>query len=99
MQRGTIQTMTSGTPTTDTSADALAVQLDCLRRMSPHERLAKAFAWSGDLRKMSFEAIRRRHPTLNDDEVRLRFIELIYGKELADAVRLWQTSPEPEVPQ
>ena len=74
----------------------MAVQLECLRRLTPHERLAKAFAWSRDIREMSFAAIRRRHPTLNDDEVRLRFIELIYGKDLAEEVRRWQTSTDLE---
>jgi hypothetical protein len=90
--------MTSTTPTTDTTPDALAVQLDCLRRMSPHDRLSKTFAWSRDIREMTFRAIRRRNPTLDENGVRLRFIELVYGKELADEVRQWQTSAATEAP-
>lgn len=39
---------------------------------------------------MAFDAIRRRHPEYTEDEVRLRFIELTYGKALADDVRRWQ---------
>ena len=61
---------------TDTSDEALAVQLDCLRRMTPQERLRRACAWSGQVRRMAFDAIRRRHPDYSEDEVRLKFIEL-----------------------
>jgi hypothetical protein len=75
--------------TTDTSEDALAVQLDGFRRMSPGERIDKMCRLSADLRKMAMDAIRRRHPTFNDGEVRLKFIELTYGKELSEAVRLY----------
>ena len=90
--------MTSGNSTSDASADALAAQLDCLRRMSPHERLSRSLAWSLDIREMAFKAIRRRHPTLDEGEVRLRFIELVYGKGLADEVRRWQISAGRRVP-
>ncbi|MEQ9406370.1 MAG: hypothetical protein RIK87_01540 [Fuerstiella sp.] len=76
--------------TTDTSADAEAVQLELLRQMTPQERLQKACDLSTQLRKMAFDAIRRRHPDYSEDEVRLKFIEVTYGKQLADDVRHWQ---------
>ena len=82
--------MEPGETGTDTSSEARTVQLGCLRRMTPHERLRMAMGWSGQLRRMSFAAIRRRHPDLDEDEVRLQFIELMYGKTLADDVRRWQ---------
>ena len=73
--------------TTDTSATAMEVQLDCLRRMSPRERIQKTVAMSTRLRNMALDAIRRRHPELADAEVRLMFIEHTYGKTLADGIR------------
>jgi hypothetical protein len=79
----------------DTSAEALTVQLDCLRRMTPQERLRRACAWSGQIRRMAFAAIRRRHPEYSEDDVRLRFIELTYCKALADEVRDWQAEHRP----
>ena len=82
---------------TDTSPEALAVQLDCLRKMSPHERLEKAFAWSGGLRQMAFAAIWRRHPEFDEAEIRLHFISLTYGRELADDVRRHQVSKSEEI--
>jgi hypothetical protein len=36
---------------------------------------------------MARNAIRRRHPDWSEDEVRLKFIELTYGAELAREVR------------
>ena len=44
---------------------------------------------------MAFDAIRRRHPDYSEDEVRLKFIELTYGKSLADEVRDWQAERRP----
>ena len=73
--------------TTDTSDEALAVQLEGLRRMSPTERVNKMCKLSASLRRMAKDAIRRRHPEFDESEVRLKFIELTYGKELADSVR------------
>ena len=77
----------------DTSDEALAVQLECLRQMNPQERLRRACAWSGQVRRMAFDAIRRRHPEFSEGDVRLLFIELTYGQAMADEVRDWQREP------
>ena len=74
----------------DTSPEAYAVQLELMRRMSPVQRLRKTFALSQQVKRMSMDAIRRRHPEFDEDAVRLKFIELTYGKDLADDVRRWQ---------
>jgi len=76
--------------TSDTSRDALAVQLDCLRRMTPQRRIEQMCAMSRQVRRMAFAAIRRWHPEYTEDEVQLRFIELTYEKDLADEVRRWK---------
>ena len=73
--------------TTDTSDEAWAVQLEGFRRMSPTERVGKMCKLSASLRRMAMDAICRRHPEFDESEVRLKFIELTYGKELADSVR------------
>lgn len=80
--------MTMPSDLSDTSEEALAVQLESLRRMTPHERLRRACAWSGHVRRMALDAIRRRHSEYSEDDVRLTFIELSYGKTLADEVRV-----------
>jgi hypothetical protein len=73
--------------TTDTSVEAEAIQLELLRRMSPADRIAKMCNLSASLRRMAFDAIRSLYPDLDESEVRLKFIESTYGKELAAEVR------------
>ena len=82
--------MTTPAYTTDTSDEAARIQLDGLRRMTPQRRIAKTCEMSQRVRKMAFDAIRRRHPDDSSSEIRLKFLELTYGKQLADDVRHWQ---------
>ena len=85
-----METMPPSTdPTNDTAAEAEAIQLECIRRMSPLERLRAGCRMSDRGRRLAFEAIRARHPDADETEVRLRFIELAYGAGLAAGVRLW----------
>lgn len=65
----------------------MTVQLEGLRQMSPQQRIQRMCAMSNHVREMAMNAIRRRHPDFSDDDVRLRFIELTYGHDLADAIR------------
>lgn len=79
--------MAETTCTTDTSPEAEAIQLDLLRKMTPKQRIQKMCSLSQNVRQMAFEAIRRRHPDYDEQDIRLAFIELHYGKSLADDVR------------
>jgi hypothetical protein len=76
-------------PTNDTTTEAAAVQLSCLRRMSPLERLQAGCRMTQRGRRLAMEAIRRRHPEADAMEIRLRTIELAYGTALAADVRRW----------
>lgn len=76
--------------TTDTSAEAEAVQLDLLRRMTPQQRIEKMCDLSQSVRHMALQAIRRRHPEYSEADVRLKFIALTYGQALADDLQRWQ---------
>jgi len=73
--------------TTDTSAEAERAQLELFRAMTPEHRAHKALVLSAELARQCKAAIRRRHPDFDECEVRLKFIELNYGKQLADDVR------------
>jgi len=83
--------MSQRTYTSDTSPEAYAVQLECLRQMTPQQRLSKAFGLSRQVKRMAFDAIRRRHPEYSDEEVQHRFIEMTYGVKLAEEVRRWKS--------
>ncbi len=73
----------------DTSTSAAAVQRARIRELAPLERLRKGCALSNRGRRMALEAIRRRHPDADATEVRLRYLELAYGRALAAEVRRW----------
>ena len=76
--------------TTDTSPEAHSLQRDLLRQMTPVQRIRQTMVMSDHVRRMAFEAIQRRHPEFDENQRRLRFIELVYGKSLADSLRRWQ---------
>ena len=69
-------------------ADAVLKQLIMLQK--PTERLAQAIAASNRVAQQCKDAILRSNPGMCSQEVRLRFIELNYGQELANAVREFQ---------
>jgi hypothetical protein len=81
--------MTSPAATNDTSPDALDVQIACFHALSPQERLHKMAASSRRGRDLALAAIRRRNPDISAREVRLRYLAIAYGDELAAEVREW----------
>ncbi len=81
--------MASLTGTIDTAPDAAAVVLDRIRSLSPEERLRKGCAMSRRGRRFAIETLRSKHSNATEEEIRLRFLELAYGPELAADVRCW----------
>lgn len=79
--------MSFSNQTIDTRPEAEAVLLQLIRDQQPAIRLAKAISASNRVAQQCKDAIRRAHPEISEDEVKLLFIELNYGKELADDVR------------
>ena len=76
--------------TTDTSPDAEEVQLDLIRRMPPQERALNTLRMTTRLIRECKAAIKRNNPALTQREIGIAFIELNYGKELAEAVDHYQ---------
>lgn len=73
----------------DTSPDADEAQLECIRRLTPQERLRKMATSSRRGRDLAMATIRRGEPEISEVEVRLRYLALAYGDELAADVRRW----------
>ena len=71
----------------DTSAEAARVQLELIRSASPERRVAACFGFSRSMIALSRAALRDRFPELDEGELRLRWVELNYGPELATQVR------------
>ena len=71
----------------DTSRDAERVLIALVRKQAPTERLRTALSATRRVAEQCKRAIARANPGISEDEIRLRFIELNYGKALADNVR------------
>ena len=65
-------------------------QVEALRRMRGARRLAIMAALSATAIRLSRRAIRRANPNASERELKLLFIELNYGRELADRIRAKQ---------
>ena len=83
----------------DTRASAAEVQIELMRRAGPVRCAALALKLTTGSVRRSRQAIRARAPHADDAEIGLRFVELHYGRDLAQRVRAylergtaWQTS-------
>lgn len=72
----------------DTTPEAMRVQIEIWRRMTPKERLDAAMGLTESMRQLTMRGIRARHPEYSEEEVRLALFERIHGKELVD--RIWR---------
>ena len=75
------------TQSEDTSPEVERVQIELLRKAGKTRRLQLGLELSGDALKMAQRAIRRSHPDLSELDAKLLFVEVTYGKDLADRVR------------
>ena len=71
----------------DTSPEAELALIRLLRAKPAFEHLRDAVSASNRVAEQCKNAIRRSNPEISEDEVKLRFIELNYGSEIADEVR------------
>jgi hypothetical protein len=76
-----------GTMLTDTNPEAEKVQLELLRQKTPSERFALMRSLTAFVTGLSRRTLAEANPGLSDDELRIKVIELQYGKELAEKVR------------
>lgn len=71
----------------DSSHEAETVLTQLILQQEPSKRLAAAVAASNRVAQQCKHAILRANPEISEQEIKLRFIELNYGQELADNVR------------
>ncbi len=76
------------TQSPDTSLRAEQVQIELIRKMSPAKKFHLVRSMTQTMIQASRANIRALHPHMNEDELTLLVIELHYGKELADGVRV-----------
>ena len=75
----------------DTTAESHSIQMDIYRRMGPARRAQLAAQLSEDVRQLSREGIRARHPAYTDEEVELALRRLLHGDDLFR--RAWPGRP------
>jgi hypothetical protein len=67
----------------DTDVEAERVQLELLRNATPGQRAALAMSLSATVISLACRALQTQDPDASDQEIKLRFVELNYGRELA----------------
>ena len=70
----------------DTSKAAEVFQVQMLKRAGTARRVDLVRNLSETMIQLSRRAIARRHPRLSSEEVNLVFVELSYGRDLAERV-------------
>ena len=70
----------------DTSPEAWEFQMELMRRMTPGEKLQRAFEFSAMLRGFAEAGLRRRYPGADDREIFLRAAHQRLGAELYNKV-------------
>jgi hypothetical protein len=75
------------TQSMDTSPEAERVQIELVRKASPAKLFGLVRSLSETLIQMNRQTLRELHPEMSEEELALIFVELNYGKALADHVR------------
>lgn len=75
------------TQSRDTHPEAERVQIELLRQKTIAQRFGIARMLSDTVMRLSRRAIREAHPGISEVELHILFVELNYGKQLAECVR------------
>lgn len=74
----------------DTDPGALERQLRGLRAMPEARRLQLAFVLSAEVQRRVWAAVQQAFPNASAAELRWRYAEQVYGREMAERVKRWQ---------
>ena len=75
------------TQSVDTHPDIERVQIELIRKASPAKIFGLIFSLSQSMIRTSKKSIRELHPDASEEELKILFVELFYGKELAQRVQ------------
>jgi hypothetical protein len=77
------------TQSMDTSPEAERVQIELIRKASPARLFEMVRSMSQTMIQASRQTLRQLHPDATQEDLNLLFIELYYGKDLAQRVRMY----------
>jgi hypothetical protein len=78
----------------DTTADAQRKHYELMRRLSPEQRLAMAFALTDATRQLVLADLQHRYPQADAEELRRRFIARVLSRR--DVIRAYGFDPKAE---
>ena len=71
----------------DAHPRAQKVLIELLRKATVAQRADRAFSMSATVKELSMRAVARANPNDSEQEVKLKWADLHYGKDLTDRVR------------
>ena len=71
----------------DTSPEMVRVQIELMRKAMPTKLFSLVRSMSQTMIETSIRNIRKLHPDASQEEITVIFVELYYGKKVADLVR------------
>ena len=71
----------------DTTADARRIHREVLIQRTPEERVQMAVQMSEEIRGITCDGIRHKHPDWTSDEVRWELLRRLHGDELISAAQ------------
>jgi hypothetical protein len=75
------------TQSEDTSPEMERVQIELIRKASPAKLFGLVRSMSQTMIQASLRNIQKLHPDASQEEITLIFVELYYGKKVANLVR------------
>ncbi len=76
------------TQSSDTSPEVEKVQIELLRKAPISKHIAIVDEWSQFIRALARQDIRKQHHFASEEEVDLMLVERLYGRPLAEKIRL-----------
>ena len=74
----------------DTDPRVAKKQLEGLRQMPEGRRLQLAFVLSAEVQRRVWAAVEQSFPRATPHELKWRYAEQVYGREVAERVKRWQ---------
>jgi hypothetical protein len=68
--------------TTDTTPAAQKLQHEIFRRMSGERRMLLAMSFSDQIRDIAIEGLRRRHPSVSEENLKAIYFKEMFGVEI-----------------
>jgi hypothetical protein len=82
------------TQSRDTRPEAERVQIELLRKATTERRLELGLSLSQEAIAIARKGILQANPFASEEEQKLLFVELVYGKSLANRVRAYLTEKQ-----